>query len=395
MFSPKSDGDVCPLHRVPMELTYRGVKTFADLPQVKFEGVPMLYCPKCLAEGKDSSRELDLKQTDAVLKGLRKIIDAAPQGTPKPSVTVNFNPNKAAMESSGLREQPSRNGVANAVGEGDAITARLENFTPQSPVYSLDRLVLESQTLLRIREALNLLERQRLIYETWNMQSIDRTGRKVALNFFGLPGTGKTLAADAIANHLGKKILMVSYAELESKYVGETPKNIRAAFVKAAQTESVLFFDEADSILGKRLVSVTQSADHSVNLTRSTTLMELDRFSGVVIFASNLVGNYDTAFIRRILAHIEFALPAADQRKEIFRLHIPPQLPLDETTNFETLAEISEGASGGDIKNAVLLAASYASMRAKPEQQVGEPDLARAIISILESKRKILAVQHS
>jgi ATP-dependent 26S proteasome regulatory subunit len=228
-----------------------------------------------------------------------------------------------------------------------------------------------------------------LIYETWNLQSIDRTGKKVALNFYGEPGTGKTLAAEAIANSLGKDILMVSYAELESKYVGETPKNIKAAFQKAAQTGAVLFFDEADSILGKRLTNVTQATDHSVNLTRSTTLMELDRFNGIVIFASNLVQNYDSAFLRRMIAHIEFPLPDLEQRINIWKSHLPPQLPIESDLNFERLALASEGASGGDIKNAVLLSASYAATKPKAKQVICEADFIKAITFILEGKRKV------
>jgi ATP-dependent 26S proteasome regulatory subunit len=183
---------------------------------------------------------------------------------------------------------------------------------------------------------------------------------------------------------------VVSYAELESKYVGETPKNIRAAFRKATETEAVLFFDEADSILGKRLTTISQSADSGLNVARSTTLIELDNFDGVAIFASNLAKNYDTAFLRRMLAHVEFRLPATEQRRRIWECHVPPQLPLGPDVDFEDLALYSEGAAGGDIQNAVLLAASYASMRQPPERVVWLADFKRAIAFILDGKRRIL-----
>ncbi|PIO48944.1 MAG: AAA family ATPase [[Chlorobium] sp. 445] len=388
--------EICPIHKVPLVLSYRGVKHIADL-NAKLEGLPMLYCPACAAEGKDSSRELESALTNAFVAGLRKMLDKATFSAHfhRPEMTFNFNPHKARLEQSGLAEKRTvaQNGTSQALDE--EIKKRLENFIPQKPLYSLDRLILDDATRRALQDVLTLINQQRLIYETWNLQSIDRTGRKVALNFYGLPGTGKTLAAEAIANSLGKEILMVSYAELESKYVGETPKNIKAAFAQAARTGAVLFFDEADSILGKRLTQVSQSADHSVNLTRSTTLIELDRFNGLVIFASNLVGNYDSAFLRRMLAHIEFRLPEKAQLKEIWRIHIPPQLPLEPNLDFETLAELSLGASGGDVKNALLFAVATVAARPKSEHIVRFDDLASAMRIILDQKRKVLDSRHS
>lgn len=388
--------EVCPIHKIPLALSYRGVKQVADL-NAKFEGLPMLYCPACAAEGKDSSRELEGALTNAFIAGLRKMLDKATFSAHlhRPEMTFNFNPHKARLEQSGLAEKQSaqRNGAPQALDE--EIRKRLDSFVPQKPLYSLDRLILDEATRKALQDALTLIEQQRLIYETWNLQSIDRTGRKVALNFYGLPGTGKTLAAEAIANSLGKDILMVSYAELESKYVGETPKNIKAAFAKAARADAVLFFDEADSILGKRLTQVSQSADHSVNLTRSTTLIELDRFNGLVIFASNLVGNYDAAFLRRMIAHIEFCLPEKAQLREIWRIHIPPQLPIEPDLDFEKLAELSLGASGGEVKNALLLAVATVAARPKSEHVVRFADLANAMRVVLEQKRKVLDSRYS
>ncbi|MCS7012032.1 MAG: ATP-binding protein [Chloroherpetonaceae bacterium] len=381
--------ELCPIHRVPLVLSYRGVKTVPDL-HARLEGLPMLYCPMCAAEGKDTAREFESARTNAFVAGLRRLLektDFSPHFH-KPEMTFNFNPHKARLEQSGLGERKSSPSSFQTLDED--IAKRLDLFVPHKPLYSLDRLILDDATRKALHEVLALIEQQYLIYETWNLQSIDRSGRKVALNFYGLPGTGKTLAAEALANFLGRDILMVSYAELESKYVGETPKNIKAAFAKASRTGAVLFFDEADSILGKRLTNVQQSADHSVNLTRSTTLIELDRFNGLVIFASNLVSNYDTAFLRRMIAHIEFRLPEKPQLRDIWRVHLPPQLPVEPNLDFDKLAEISLGASGGEVKNAVLLAAAKVATRPKSEQVVRFADFAEAITSILEQKQRVL-----
>jgi hypothetical protein len=160
------------------------------------------------------------------------------------------------------------------------------------------------------------------MYDDFGLGEIDPYGGRTAINLYGPPGTGKSFAADAIANELGMGIIRVSYAEIESKYVGETPKNIKAAFQKARETNALLFFDEADSVLGRRLTSVTQSTDHAVNVSRSVMLLELDRFSGVTVFATNLAVNYDPAFVRRILGHIEWRQCRGASRSPSWHRHL-------------------------------------------------------------------------
>jgi hypothetical protein len=386
----------CPVHGCELVLSHHGKKTNLGHYFVEVVGAPLLYCPHCLEKGQDTSVEVEPAASNALLKRLVQVLETAefPGLLNKPKIRVDFNPSKTTLE------HPYSQGVTSNVGpqaqtgaaapSEETEETRLEGIDPVEPRHTLDQLILDQDTLERIREATNVLVSQDLIYETWGLCSVARTGRRVALNFYGPPGTGKTLAADAIAHLLAKKILRISYAELESKYVGETPKNIQAAFAKASETGALLFFDEADSILGKRLVNVSQSADNSINVARSTTLIELDNFNGAVIFASNLVRNYDNAFLRRMLAHVEFRLPATEQREKIWRCHIPPQLPLANDVDFETLALYSDGAAGGDIQNAVLLAASYASMRRGAEQVVSLADLKRAIAFLLDGKRKIL-----
>jgi len=386
----------CPIHGCELILSHRGKKHFEEFPLIEIEGLPMLYCPQCFEEGKDTSIEVEAAAINSFLKKIKQLMERSnfPGQLSKPKIKLDFNPLKTT-----LKELNASNGQSTVhkqwrrseqPGDDENMNSRMENFEPQSPKHSLDQLILEDETLLRIREAINVLISQDLIYDAWGLKSVARTGRRVALNFYGPPGTGKTFAADAIANVLGKQLLIISYAELESKYVGETPKNIQAAFKKASECDAVLFFDEADSILGKRLTNISQSADNSINVARSTTLIELDNFNGIVIFASNLVKNYDTAFLRRMLAHIEFKLPAAPEREKIWQCHIPPELPLEQHISFNLLAQNSEGAAGGDIQNAVLLAASYASMREEDEKIVKESDFQRAISFILDGKHKIL-----
>ena len=147
------------------------------------------------------------------------------------------------------------------------------------------------------------------------------------------------MTAEAIAGYLNKKVYNVNYAELESKYVGETPKNIRKVFEKAQKDDAVLIFDEADSFLGKRLKNVTQSSDYGVNITRSVMLMELEKYSGIVIFTTNLISNYDDAFKRRILANIKFDLPDECGRKKIWDIYINRGIPIESNINSTMLSQ--------------------------------------------------------
>lgn len=134
---------------------------------------------------------------------------------------------------------------------------QVEQFVPEQPIRTLEELVIPITVRTRIEAALNRIQFHDILYNQWNLRKIDPHRTGTAINLFGPPGTGKTFCAEAIAKHLMKKIIQVNYAEIESKYVGETPKNITAAFQKASEADAVLFFDEADSILGKRLTNVT------------------------------------------------------------------------------------------------------------------------------------------
>lgn len=229
-------------------------------------------------------------------------------------------------------------------------------FVPQQPRYNFGQIILPDYVKKEIFNALKVIEYKDVVYNVWGFSECDPIPRSV-LNFYGDPGTGKTMCAHAIADKLGKKILALNYAEIESKYVGEAPKNLQKAFDTADETDSVLFFDEADSFLGKRIQNVTQGAEQALNSLRSQMLILLEEHSGVVIFATNLVSNFDNAFESRILKHIHFELPNHDARIEIIKKMIPTKLPLSEPISQEELDEASdilEGFSGREIKSAVL-----------------------------------------
>ena len=232
-------------------------------------------------------------------------------------------------------------------------------FYPEEPKYSFDEIILPQSVKDKILDVANYAENSKRVFEDWGLQAVYKQSRRIGINLYGEPGTGKTMAAHAIAKHLGRKILAVNYADIESKYVGETPKNIRKAFEAAAATNSILFFDEADAILSKRVTNMSSATDVSVNQTRSVMLMVMNDYQDFVIFATNFISNFDPAFMRRISTHIEFKLPDLDCRKKIWQHYILPTMP--NNIDIDELAEKYDGLSGSDISNAVLMAAFKAA----------------------------------
>lgn len=233
---------------------------------------------------------------------------------------------------------------------------RKSSFIPVSPKYSLDKVIMNSDMAEQIEDALSIIRNRKKIYEEWGFKEVDPQPKAI-LSFWGPPGTGKTMCAHGIAATMNQKILAVNYAEIESKYAGESPKNLIAAFNVAQENNAILFFDEADSFLGKRISSVQSGHDQSINSLRSQMLILLEDFEGIVIFATNLVKNFDPAFETRILRHIKFDLPDTHARTVIFKTLIPSKVPMEQPLTDEDylmFAKTSEGFSGRDIRNSVL-----------------------------------------
>lgn len=236
-----------------------------------------------------------------------------------------------------------------------------------APGRTLADVVLPAQTRRALDQALAQVQNHALIFRSWGLGDRHALGRGLTFNFAGPPGTGKTICAEAVAHELGMKLLVVNYAEAESMWIGETPKNIAGVFRTAAQEHAVLFFDEADAIAMRRSSSTILPHDREMNLTVNVLLRELEAFNGIVIFATNLAANFDPAFERRIRTHVLFEMPGADERERIWELQIhPTKTPLAADVDFQRLAR-NYSASGGDIKNAVFKAAAAAAAEPGPD----------------------------
>lgn len=243
-------------------------------------------------------------------------------------------------------------------------------------------MILEDSLKEKIEIIISAEKNYHQVFEVWNLQSVIKNRKNILVNFWGTSGTGKTMAGNAVANALGKEILIVNYAEIESKYVGETSKNLEALFKFAEEQDVVIFFDEADALLSKRVTDMTHSTDVSVNQTRSVLLNILNSYTGMVIFATNFISNYDSAFLRRIQYHIEFTLPSKDLRKKLWQRYIPQEMPND--LDIESISEKYDNLSGSDISTAVLQASLKAAK--KNESIVSEKYFEEACESILKTK---------
>src|SRR3954464_426205 len=238
-----------------------------------------------------------------------------------------------------------------------------------APRRTFEDVILPPATRRALDIALSQVTQHDLIFNRWGLAERHPTGLALAFNFAGPPGTGKTICAEAIAHSLGRRLLLVRYAELESLWMGETPKNVAAIFKAAREQSAVLLFDEADAIAARRSTSVDFGFQRESNTVVTVLLQELERYNGVVIFATNLAANFDPAFERRIRTHVLFDMPNAEERERIWRVQLHARkTPLADDVDFSALAE-AYPRSGGDIKNAVLKAAQIATLEPVPDPE--------------------------
>jgi SpoVK/Ycf46/Vps4 family AAA+-type ATPase len=248
-----------------------------------------------------------------------------------------------------------------------AVSPGRELVEAVEPRRTFDDVVLPATTLRALNHALALVRKHDLIFNQWGLAERHTTGLGLAFHFAGPPGTGKTICAEALAYALNQKLLVVRYAELESRWVGQTSKHVAAVFRTAAREDAVLFFDEADAIAGRRFTSVSAAYEREANAVVNVLLHELETFPGVVIFATNLAANIDPAFERRIRTHILFTMPDVEERQRIWQAQLHARkTPLADDVDFRALAE-RYPRSGGDIKNAVLKAAQIATVEPGPD----------------------------
>ncbi|MCP4898064.1 MAG: ATP-binding protein [bacterium] len=202
------------------------------------------------------------------------------------------------------------------------------------------------------------------VSDEWGLGRLVTGGGGIKVLFSGDSGTGKTLAAEVIAHDLGVPLIRVDLARVVSKWVGETEKNLSAAFEEAEESHAVLFFDEADALFGKR-GEVQHGTDRYANLEVSYLLQRLEDSPALVILASNLKDNIDAAFTRRFQVTLHFPRPGEGERKRIWRIALPSTAPVSSGVDYEALSRLD--MTGGSIVNSARTAALLAASQSGSE----------------------------
>lgn len=240
--------------------------------------------------------------------------------------------------------------------------------------FTLDDLKLQPSQKQILHNVCSHIWHRHKVFDTWKLQTKYTYGTGVSCLFAGPPGTGKTMAAQIMSTMLELPLYRIDLSQVVDKYIGETEKKLEEIFNRAEKSNTILFFDEADSIFGKRS-EVNEAKDRYANTEVSYILQKIDEYDGIVILATNFKNNIDEAFMRRIRYVVEFMMPDVDMRYEIWKGCFPKEVPMEDI-DFHYLARNFE-LSGGNIKNIVLNAVFLAA----------DEDVEVNMLHILESLR--------
>ena len=238
----------------------------------------------------------------------------------------------------------------------DGLAQRIE------PMATWHDLVLPESQRQILREIALHVRQRATVYDRWGFAKKSSRGLGISALFAGASGTGKTLAAEVLANELKLDLIWVDGSRCRSKWLGESEKNLARIFEAAESSGAILFFDEADAFFGKR-TEVKDSHDRYANVEVSYLLQRMESYRGLVILTTNMRSALDTAFLRRIRFVVQFPFPDAVQRAEIWRRVLPAETPTEQL-DLEKLARLN--VAGGHIRNIALNAAFLAADADEP-----------------------------
>ncbi|KST65681.1 ATP-binding protein [Mastigocoleus testarum] len=231
-----------------------------------------------------------------------------------------------------------------------------------------DDLILPEQPKLILKEMIAHLSQRSVVYEKWGFGGKNNRGLGTCALFAGVPGTGKTMAAEVIARELNLDVYKIDLSATVSKYIGETEKNLAKLFDAAEVGGVILLFDEGDALFGKRS-EVKDSKDRYANMEVSYLLQRLEDYNGLSIITTNIKDALDTAFLRRLRFVVEFPFPNEEERIKIWQRVFPHGvLDIDESRDFEKLGRLN--VAGGNIKSIALRAAFRAAQEGKKIQMI-------------------------
>lgn len=239
----------------------------------------------------------------------------------------------------------------------DSLAQRLE-----LKAQAWDDLVLPEPEKKLLRQIMNQVGQRHLVYERWGFNRKLNRGLGINALFAGESGTGKTLAAEVIAHELQLNLYRIDLSQVVSKYIGETEKNLRKLFDAAEDGGTMLFFDEADALFGKRS-EVKDSHDRYANIEINYLLQRMEAYRGLAILATNRKSALDTAFMRRLRFIVNFPFPGVPERKRIWERAFPQETSKD-ALDYERLARLN--LTGGSIQNIAINAAFLAAGAGSP-----------------------------
>lgn len=225
------------------------------------------------------------------------------------------------------------------------------------PAFTFDDLIVPADVRAQLEEIVSHVALQDVVLDRWGFRGRMPRGQGVAVLLSGPPGTGKTMAAEALAGALDQDLYRIDLSAVVSKYIGETEKNLALAFDEAERAAAVLFFDECDALFGRR-TEQRDAHDRWANLEVNYLLQRVETFTGLVILATNKRQALDEAFLRRLRFSIRFEMPGPALRKELWRRCLPVQTPCEDL-DLDLLA--GRELAGGSVQNAALAAAFLAA----------------------------------
>ncbi len=241
----------------------------------------------------------------------------------------------------------------------------LDKYAKKIPgFYQMDDLILPTLTKQKLFHIIERIRNRKLVYEEWGFLEKSAYGNGVSMIFAGPPGTGKTMAAQVMASELNMELYRVELPAVVDKYIGETEKKLNRIFGEAEKSMAILFFDEADVLFSKR-TEIKESNDKYSNMEIAFLLQKMEEYEGVSILATNYLQNFDSAFRRRISDIINFPLPDAGLRLQMWQSMIPARLPISDEIDFDFLAGQFE-ISGSMIKNTLIYASFLAAETQHP-----------------------------
>lgn len=301
-----------------------------------------------------SSRLMSDKYIGDKLK--RGMMKRSGKGDNRDVENLNFYIERSTVDSMlgdglGSREEKSRKrkrwGKRKGKGKEDI-------FSPVDSDTTLSDVVLPEDLREDLEVLLTEKKNEKILIDEWNV--LDRSGLNIL--FSGPPGTGKTMTAKALGNHLDMDLYLVSFQELVNEWYGETEKNVDRLFNELEDGESIILLDEADAVLRERTGS-SRGSDSTENRMVNIFLQRMEDHSGIVVLTTNYAGGLDKGLERRLDRKLEFPKPDANAREDIWRYHLSDELPLDDDVDVVEMAEKYK-FTGGEIRNVVCNAARRA-----------------------------------